>query len=275
MEPMTDKQPKCCSIDCEKPATWQAWDGPMLDDYTEACDDHLGHFLSDKPEHRVFLLAASKLPASVLDELSEAIKYPASTVQAPEEVESLPIEAKEKEEICKHCDQPLIAGSFEWIHADKIFRAHDPTPKSGKSWATAEPKPTPSAPIDPLEPWKDDPETPDDRVNASHLLCAFNGSNHDAAVRFSRDLVHARRMLLEACAISRHLSDEIVDLRKQLDALKPQPDSSSISTEQTFWKWMKRSPYSHWLDVYGHVRTEYEIHASIAQTVWNAAKGSK
>lgn len=80
-----------------------------------------------------------------------------------------------------------------------------------------------------LEPWKDDPETPDDRINASRMHLAFNGSNHEAAVRFSRDTVHARRMLLEACAISRRLSEEIVELRKQRDAWNAAKASSPVT----------------------------------------------
>ena len=47
----------CCFIDCENPATWEAWGGP--DDYTEACDDHLGHLLSDAPEHKVYHIPAA------------------------------------------------------------------------------------------------------------------------------------------------------------------------------------------------------------------------
>src|SRR6202012_5302495 len=69
-----------------------------------------------------------------------------------------------------------------------------------------------------LEPWKDDPETEADRHLAARLNIEFNGSEYEASVRFSRDMVHARRMLLEACAISRRLSEEIVTLRAALSS---------------------------------------------------------
>jgi hypothetical protein len=52
------KQGSCCWIDCPKDATWRAWEGPSQEDYTEACDDHLGVLLSDAPEHRVFPISA-------------------------------------------------------------------------------------------------------------------------------------------------------------------------------------------------------------------------
>lgn len=222
--PVEAKDSVCCFITCNKAATWQAWDGPQHDDYTEACDDHLGHLLSEKPEHRVWPLTTA---------------------------EPKPTPAAMEEEMCPDCmsdvrDVRLNVGDFRCDN-----KWHSPP---------VEPKPTPSTPADLLEPWKDDPETPDDRVNAWHLHFAFNGSNHDAAVRFSRDLVHARRMLLEACAISRRLSEEIVELRNW-----PQPGSFSIP--ETFAKIWNRFVAAN--------DTEEWKASDIAEWFWNAAKGLK
>ena len=80
-----------------------------------------------------------------------------------------------------------------------------------------------------LEPWKDDPETEADRHLAARLNLEFNGSEYEASVRFSRDMVHARRMLLEACAISRRLSEEIVTLRAALSSTQRESAEADIA----------------------------------------------
>jgi hypothetical protein len=51
----------CCYIvnqetheGCPKPAEWEIWDSPGPCGDTLACSDHVGHLLSDGPEHRVY-----------------------------------------------------------------------------------------------------------------------------------------------------------------------------------------------------------------------------
>jgi len=46
---------ECCFMGCESAATWQAYstDG-RPDEGTDACDDHLGHLLTDAPTHYVY-----------------------------------------------------------------------------------------------------------------------------------------------------------------------------------------------------------------------------
>jgi hypothetical protein len=48
---MDDPIPHCCDIDCPKDARWQVTTGPMPDDYTDACDEHLAGALAPLNGH--------------------------------------------------------------------------------------------------------------------------------------------------------------------------------------------------------------------------------
>lgn len=37
----------CCVMACNADARWILIDGPTVDDYTYACDDHVGHLCDD------------------------------------------------------------------------------------------------------------------------------------------------------------------------------------------------------------------------------------
>jgi hypothetical protein len=50
----------CCYIKkdsgvaCSNVAEWAIIHGPTVDDYTEACTEHVGDLLTDAPEHRIY-----------------------------------------------------------------------------------------------------------------------------------------------------------------------------------------------------------------------------
>jgi len=39
---------------CKETAQWVIVHGPAVDDYTEACTEHVGALLTDAPEHRIY-----------------------------------------------------------------------------------------------------------------------------------------------------------------------------------------------------------------------------
>lgn len=54
----------CCFIGCDKLAEWEIVYGNTLDDYTDACTEHVGALLTDAPSHTVYPIHNANYPVS-------------------------------------------------------------------------------------------------------------------------------------------------------------------------------------------------------------------
>jgi len=153
-------------------------------------------------------------------------------------VESIPVEAKEKEQ-CVNCgldiEQRLWGSTIAWIHVH-----------NNRKWCEAdrcaEPKPTPSTPADSILP----KETLEVILAAQNVISMFTSGLHPTEAQLHR---------LEGAiyAAQNH----------------PQPDSSSISTDQTFEEWWNEG--IHLAKIYIANGDYWQI-KGIAEQSWNASK---
>lgn len=57
------KRATCCAVDCNESAEWELRDGPRPDNYTHACDAHVGALLSR--DRAALLSTVTRLAAEV------------------------------------------------------------------------------------------------------------------------------------------------------------------------------------------------------------------
>ncbi|HXF12246.1 MAG TPA: hypothetical protein VN517_03775 [Terriglobales bacterium] len=258
MKPMTDKQ-KVLAV---HPDAYVTYNGHMMvtEVWSTPCG---GSFLGQgsgrgyDSESRAWADAASKLPPAVEEQckwcgcslpfgmVATCFHSPnglceSSTVQAPEEVESLPVEDKDETRNAIMADRQYIAGArFGWncgqLDAKKSL---DDAIEARQKLIWAEPKPTPSTPADLVESIAVYVESESECL----MPIVVEEPKHDYGVR-----------LLKVMA---------TEIREKF-----QPGSSSINTKQTFEEW--------WAN-YQPIRTiGFADYISCARASWNAAKGSK